>query len=209
MAREGRHRFFALVKMDAPQNPSEPLSRGIGLHGFRAAALALWGEEGLRTVAARLPDDARAATVDSIVLPVSWYAVRHTIAWEEAVWEGPAARDDATFHSFLDKGIELGFGRMRRFFIRLQSPEQIIHRAPEMWRYQHTHGTLTAVAKGNGATILLRDHPFTRHPLARRATAEVYRFIASLTQARGKGEVRQTHGSEGPDSLVVRLTWTT
>ncbi len=193
--------------MDAPQNPSEPFSRGIGLHGFRAAVVELWGADGLRAVAARLPDDARTETLDSIVLPVSWYPVRHTLAWDEAVWEGPAARDDATFHAFLDKAIELGFGRMRRFFIRLQSPAQVISRAPEMWRYQHTHGTLTAVAKDNGATIVLRDHPFTRHALARRATAEVYRFIASLTQARGKGEVRQTHGSEGPDSLVVRLTW--
>lgn len=195
--------------LKGPPSSSEPMSRGIGLHGFRAAVVELWGDDGLRAVAARLPDDARAETVDANVLPVAWYPVRHTLAWDEAVWDGPAARDDAAFVAFLDKAIELGFGRMRRFFIRLQSPEQILARAPEMWRYQHSHGTLTATATAQGATVVLRDHPFARHPLARRATAEVYRFIASLTQARGKGEVRQTHGSEGPDSLVVRLTWTT
>jgi hypothetical protein len=88
----------------------------------------------------------------------------------------------------------------------------MIARSPEMWSYQHTHGTLTAVAREGGATITLRDHPFTRHRLASRATAEVYRHIASMTRiARdggdGSGGVRETHGAEGPDALIVRLTW--
>jgi hypothetical protein len=198
--------------MDSPISLSEPLSRGIGLHGFRMALLAMWGEGGLRSVSARLPDDVRAATLESIVLPVSWYPVKYTIAWDEAVWDGPVGRDDAAFCAFLDKAIELGFGRMRRFFIRLQSPVRIIERSPEMWRYQHTHGTLAVVARDVGATITLRDHPFTRHPLARRATAEVYRHIASMTRLGRAADVEipgvhETHGAEGPDALVVRLSW--
>lgn len=190
--------------MDTPAPATEPMSRGIGLHGFRAAVTDIWGERGLRVVAERLPEDARAATLDEIVLPVSWYPVRHTIAWDEAVWEGLAARDDAAFFAFIDRSIDLGFGRMRRFFIRLQSPEKIIARSPEMWRYQHTHGTLSVAPRSGGATITLRDHPFVRSALVSRATAEVFRHIASMT---GRPSVRETHGAEGPDALVVRLTW--
>jgi len=200
--------------VDAPVNPSEPLSRGIGLHGFRMAALDLWGERGLRAIAERLPESTRAETLDAIVLPVSWYPVRHTLAWDDAAYDGPCARDDAAFRAFLDRAIDLGFGRMRRFFVRLQSAERLVARAPEMWRYQHTHGTLVVAPKlaeprGGasrqvGATLTLRDHPFARHPLARRATAEVYRYIAAMT---GRTSCRETHGAEGPDVLVVRLSW--
>jgi|SRR5579883_2247695 len=183
----------------------EPLTRGIGLHGFRAACAEMWGDLGFRAIAARLPDDARAATIDERVLPVSWLPTRFTVDWMEAVWEGPARRDDGALCAFIDRSIELGFGRMRTFFLRLQSVERMTQRAPEMFRYQHSHGTLTAALRGpTSSVVTLRDHPYVRHPVARRATGEVYRHIVVLS---GKKDVRETHGLEGPDTLSVRLSW--
>ena len=57
--------------MQPPPTTSEPLARGTVLHGYRAAAASLWGERGLGDIAALLPDDTRAATIDDLVLPAA------------------------------------------------------------------------------------------------------------------------------------------
>ena len=189
---------------DRPASPPEPMSRGIGMHGMRDAARALYGEAGMRAIAARLPEPTRRETMDQIVLPVSWYPVRFTLHWQDAIWDGPAARSDERFFQFVQRSIEQGFGRMRRFFLRLASVERMTARAPEMWRYQHTHGTLTSLVRGSTAQITLRDHPFVKDGLSRKATAEAWKHIVALSGRKG---ARSTFGVEGPDTLVVRISW--
>ncbi len=85
-------------------------------------------------------------------------------------------------------------------------------RAPELWRWQHTHGELAAVvdADGAGGVVTLKDHPYVEHPTSRRVTAESYRCIVTLAGGR---DVRVAWGDRltGPLSrareLVVQLSW--
>lgn len=174
------------------------------MHGMRGAARALWGDRGLRSIAERLPEETRRETFDQIVLPVTWYPARYTVDWNRAIWDGPAARSDDAFLRFVDESIEQGFGRMRRFFLRLASPERMHARTPEMWRYQHTHGTLSSVVRGDTATLTLRDHPYVKDSIMRKACAEAWRHIVVLS---GRKDARSTFGVEGPDTMVVRIGW--
>ena len=191
--------------MESRPPPGAPMTRGMGMHGTRAAALEMWGADGLRAIGARLPAATRVATLDEILLPVSWYPTQYSIDWLEAIWDGPAGRVDATLCAFVDRSIELGFGRMRRFFLRLASAELMIGRAPQQWRDMHTHGTLTATLLGrDGSMVIVRNHPYTKTALSRRVLAEAYRHLLTLS---GRREARETHGVEGPDALYVRLTW--
>jgi hypothetical protein len=182
------------------------MTRGISLHGMRAAASEIWGDAGLVAIADRLSLEARGATVDDIVLPVSWYPTRFIGEWVHAVWEGPAGQVDESMCAFMERGVELGFGRMRRFFLRLASLELMAARAPDMWRYEHTHGTFAAELRPDrrGVILSVRDHPFVRDPLTRRTESAVYRHILELS---GLRDVRETHAAEGQDTLVVRVTW--
>lgn len=192
--------------MHAPANPAEPHTRGIALHGMRTAAVELWGDDGLRAIADRLPPDVREASIDAIVLPVTWYPTRFNIEWVHAVWEGPAARDDAALCAWLNRAIERGFGRMRSFFLRLVSVDLMAARAPEMWKHEHTHGSLEVVLhpQKTSTTVTVRDHPFAKSALLRRAEAENYRHILALS---GLKDVRESHRADGPDAFVVQLSW--
>jgi hypothetical protein len=189
--------------MTRPIDPTEPFARGNVLHGFRAAAHELWGDEGLRVIGEHLSSEARAVSLESIVLAVSWYPVRFASAWHEAVWEGPARRDDAALCKFVARAVDLGIGRIRKVLFGFATPDMLFAKAPSIWRDQHTHGTLSAVREGKSKTIFtLRDHPYTKLPISRRFTAESYRYIGSLTGIRCK----ETHKLEG-DALVVRVEW--
>ena len=138
--------------------------------------------------------------------------MRFHMEWHRAVWEGPAAENDAAFCRFMQRAIEIGYGRMKRMVIGIASPEQLILRAPALWDTQHTHGKLTAEATSRGATLRLRGNPVTTQAISRRAMAEAYRTIASLSRATN---VKETHGLELDDThththahaLVVRITW--
>jgi hypothetical protein len=189
--------------MPRPVAPSEPYVNGNVFHGFREAALDVWDKQGLGEIEARLPDDAHADVVENIVLPVSWYPVRHAIAWHRAAWEGPARRNDADFCHFIDRSVELGFGRFKRALLAFATPEVLLSRASELWRSQHTHGTLDAQWEGEGAKMTLRDHPYVASPVSARLQAEAFRKIASLSRTR---VARERHGVQG-DALVVHLVW--
>jgi hypothetical protein len=205
------------------------LARGTIFTGFIAATRELWGERGLRDVRDRLHDDTRKATLDEIVLATSWLPVVHVIRWHEAIYEGLAAKDDAAFLRFVDRGLEQGFGRVQKFFLGFASPRLLIERAPSLWRKQHTHGKLTVTTSGDFdyalpeaqgssladkgesfvATVTLRDHPFIDVPLSRRALAEAWRHVLTLARVE---EVKESHsvettGHAGERALVARLTW--
>ena len=177
--------------------------------GFWGAVRDVWGDDALRDIAARLPPETRRATFDEIVLALSWLPSGYISDWHEAVWNGPAKQDDALFCRFVDRSVELGFGRMQRFFLKLATPKQLVERAPEMWRRQHTHGQITVSVRGHYehalpeaqgspsaddtaappvATVTLRDHPFVNRAVSRRALAEVWRHILTLARAKDATE---------------------
>jgi hypothetical protein len=198
-----------MASMAEPSVSQEPMARGSIIHGFRAAAVALWGEDALRAVADRLPAGTRAGTLEgAIVLPVAWIPTAFVVDWQLAVWEGLARRDDPTFCRFLDRGIDFGFGAFRRAFLKLVTPEQLVAKAPDLWKKQHTHGTLTASPRSEHAgrrtvVLSLRDSPMVENQVSRRAMAEIWRYIATFARVK---EVRETHGLEG-SALVARVTW--
>ncbi len=193
-----------------PPSSGEPHARGSVIHGFRAALVDLWGEEALASLAARLPLETRVATIDDMVLPFEWVPLEHVIAWHDALWTGPCAVDEHALARLVGRSIELGFGRFKSAFFTNVTPDRLVARAPELWRWQHTHGELSAVVDGESGVVTLKDHPYVEEPTSRRITAESYRYIVTMA---GGHDVRAAWGDRltGPSSrareLVVQLSW--
>jgi hypothetical protein len=184
----------------------EPLIRRWVLRAYRSAAHALYDANELATIAANLPDDARAETYDPPILHAEWLPDRYVIAWSFAVWDGPAKRTRAGYVRFSQKWMDLGFGRLRRALLNLASPRLLIERAPTMWREDHSHGNLEYEFEGEKAAVLrLRDSPYCELPQSRAAMAECFRYSISLARAK---DVSETHALESPGVLRVRLSWT-
>ncbi len=169
----------------------------------RAAAVELYGDGGLGDIAARLPPEVRRAVVDSAIVVDRWLPERFVIAWQEAVWEGPARKSDAEFRRYVDRVVDSGFGRVRRLLVNLVTPATLCTRAAELWHDEHTHGEISARPDGNVVVIRLRDHPYVTRPVSRLVMAESLRHAASLTRARSVGEAHRLDG----DALEVKLTW--
>src|SRR5580658_6754549 len=143
-----------------PPPPGEPCARGSVLHGFRAAAVDLWGNTGLDQVATRLPLSTRLATIEQIVLPFEWVPIEHVVAWHDALWAGPARADEQELARFIGRSIELGLGRFKSAFFSGITPERLIERSQDLWRSQHTHGDLTVAVEGTNGTVVLRNHAY-------------------------------------------------
>jgi hypothetical protein len=86
------------------------------------------------------------------------------------------------------------------------TPPRLAERAAELWRHEHTHGTLriesSDAARGD-ARLALRDHPFVREPLARIAISEGIRTVLSLSRAHN---VRERHAVLN-EVLFITLHW--
>ena len=121
----------------------EPCARGTNFIASKRAVLDLWGDEGLRIVTALLPNDARRATAEAVVITADqWLPERYGQAWFDAVWNGPAKRAIPEFRRFIDKRIDNGFGRVRRMLLQVATPSTLAPRVPALWRNDHTHGSL-------------------------------------------------------------------
>jgi hypothetical protein len=184
----------------------EQRTKGIVLHAMRLAVRDLWGEPGLAEIATLVSSDNRAATIDRPASPLEWYPERFLCEWHEAAWRGPAQMDDAELCRVIDRRVDLGFGRVRKALLGLVGPEGVMRRAGELWRHDHTHGTLavTADATARTATGTLTDHLYFEIPIARRAAAETFRYIVQLS--RGVKNARETHALHNK-VLTMRLTW--
>ena len=182
--------------------PGEPQAGQRVLVASRLAAVELYGADGLRAIGERLPAEAR-RFVDSALIEEPWLPERFVMAWQEAVWAGPAQLDDAQFRRWIHKTIELGFGRVRRLLVNLVTPATLCTRAAELWHEEHTHGTISAEPNGQEVLIRLREHPYTERAIARMVLAEGLRHAASLTRAKS---VTETHHMDG-NVLEVRLNW--
>ncbi len=186
--------------------PDEQLTKGIVLHAMRLAVLDVFGDAGLAEVAPRVSADTCAQTVDASASPLAWVPERFLVEWHEAVWDGPARRDDAALCRVINRRLDFGFGRVRKALLGLVGPEGVTRRAGELWKHDHTHGVfaVTTGSDGKSAAGTLSEHVFCESPIARRALAETFRYIVHLS--RGVKVARETHGLHGA-SLAIRVTW--
>lgn len=181
------------------------MSRGTILHSQRVSAQLQWGDEGVKAVLQRLSPETREATFGPAFTPLGWYPTRYIVEWVEAIHDVAARRDEQAVREWVDRAIDMSFGRVRRVFLRLATPTLLVQRAAELWRREHTHGVLTMESDvpARIARITLRDHPFTTTFASRIATSEIFRHVLSLSKARN---VRESHAlHEG--TLKVSLLW--
>jgi hypothetical protein len=182
----------------------EPTARRTIFAAFRHAAVDRFGEAGVRAIAERMTPECRAACIDAVVLSADFLPEKYVLEWYQAAWEGPALRDRAAYDAFLDRMIDHGFGRVRKFLLGIATPELIARKSAELWRHDHTHGELTHRMLGGTTFVLcLRDHPYLSTPLARSSIAEIYRHCTSLCRV---SNVRASHRLEG-EVLEVRIEW--
>ncbi len=183
----------------------EPCTRATQLLAFRSAALTLWGKQGWQTVLERLPPESRAAlVVDGLLVAVGWVPERHMVALAQAVFEGPAHSGAEAYREFVRQVIFLGFGRVRRLLVQFAPPSAVHNRAPELWRHDHTHGSIKVVHDATSAIIHVEHDVLTSTPLSCATAAEMFRTVISLTRAK---RVTETHELERPGRLRVELRW--
>jgi hypothetical protein len=180
-------------------------ARGTILMAFRDAALAMWGEPGLRDIGQRLPDEVRAKTLDVAAGNLDWVPENYVLAWYEAVWHGPCGQQRDAFLKYLDRMLDSGFGRVRKALLAVAKPSMILNRAPSLWQHDHTHGQLTVESlEAHSGKVKLSNHPYTSTSLGCMATAEIYRYCAALCRAR---EVTAVHYRDPSGALIVSLRW--
>jgi hypothetical protein len=184
----------------------EQRTKGIVLHAMRLAVLDVWGEAGLADVAPRISAENRRDTMDRSASPLEWLPERYLVEWHEAVWNGPARHDDEAFCRVINRRLDFGFGRVRRALLGLVGPEGVIKRSSELWKHDHTHGTLTASYETSKRTVTgtLSDHLFCEVPIARRALAETIRYVVQLS--RGVKKARESHGLRDK-ALFISVSW--
>lgn len=183
----------------------EPCARRTIFASFRRAAVDLWGEDGLRRIADGMSEEARRRCIDSIVIEEDMLPERFVLEWYEQAWMGPAGRDKEAYNRFLDRMMDHGFGRVRKFLLAMATPAVVARKSGELWRHDHTHGVLTPRAVSEHAfEMRLTDHPYVETPLARGSIAEIYRYAMSLARAK---DVRAKHRLEDDRTLVVSIEW--
>ena len=179
------------------------LVRRKSLIGFRAACEQMWGGEGLAALCAALPEEVRERTAGLRPLP-EWLPLGDLIAWHEAVWSGPAQRDEDVMARHARLTVDQGFGRVKRFVISALSPHGLAMRVGPLWREEYSSGELETLAiDDHSVQLSLRDHAYVDNPLMRFIIAEVYRHVLSMTRAR---HVTASHGVR-ERALVVLLRW--
>lgn len=183
----------------------EPCARRTIFASFRQAALDLWGDEGLLEIGARMSEEARHHCIDSAVIDQEMLPERFVQQWYEAAWNGPARRNRAVYDRFLDGMMDRGFGRVQKALLAFATPAMVARKAGQLWRHDHSHGTLVATVVGEKQIYLrLSDHPYVETPLARSSIAEIYRYAMSLARAK---RVLSKHWLEDPRTLTVQIRW--
>jgi hypothetical protein len=184
---------------------TEPIARALHVVAFRAAALEMWGPTSWDEVLDGLPRDSREALWQGgIVVATGWVAERHMVKLAEAVYQGPAHGSMEVYRNYIQKVIELGFGRVRRLLVQFAHPHTVLRRAPELWRHDHSHGELTIEIEEKSALTVVTHDVLTATQLSRATCAEMFRAVLSLTKAK---EVKQEHGLDADGRLRVLLKW--
>ncbi len=182
----------------------ESKARGTIFVAFREAAMELWGEHGLQLLASALPDDVRAGTLDSVMTSAGLYPERYAVAWFNAAYAVMSRRIDREFYAFLDSMMDHGFGRVRRALLRLATPAFLLDQAANLWRHDHSHGTLVSETTRGLGTLVLSNHEYVWDVVARAAVAEIFRYGVQLT---GAQQVTASHKITSPNVLTITLRW--
>jgi hypothetical protein len=170
----------------------------------RSAVFATWGESAWDDVVRRLSDEARADLLTRPIAPIDWVPERHMMNLSETVFAELCGSDLDAHRRFVGTFMAHGFGRIRRFFLGLASPEALLARAPAFWEHDHTHGALTVTVGRGEARAVLRDHAYVTTALSRETAAESFRVALSGTRAR---DVTATHRLTDDAALEVNFTW--
>jgi hypothetical protein len=171
--------------------------------GFRLACEERWGPEGLARAVELLPASIREATAGLMPLD-EWIPEDFIIAWSQAVWDGPARRNETEYRAYVSLTIKHGFGRVKKLLLGMMAPAQIAPRAPGLWRGEHTTGSLAVEVVGpHHLRCRLSDHPYVDAPLLRLAVAEAFRAVVGLTRA---ANVVETHPPRGAP-LLINIRW--
>lgn len=182
---------------------AEPMIRSIHIVASRDAVRDVFGEEALADTAQRMPERER-AEVFADHHPY-WCSERAMIALTFGIWEGPADRRRARLEVWLWRTVDNTFGRIRRAFLAMATPEKLIEHAPRFWKSDRTSGVLEGRVLGAGRGVFtLRDHPYTETPQARATVAEMLRYLVELTRT---PNVTETHALVEPGVLEVRIKW--
>jgi hypothetical protein len=186
---------------------AEAMARGTIFRAFRAAAVKCWGEAGLRTLAAQLPENVRSETVDrAAIVHTMWLPESHALAWMHAALAGPCGRQMPAFRTYIDRMMDEGFGRVRKLLLGIVTPHQLLQRASELWKYDHTTGALeVADLQPQQCNVYLRDHVYISESLSRVAIAEIYRY--ALTLCRRARNVEEATVVDESGALRVTLRW--
>jgi hypothetical protein len=198
----GDRRLTPTSPIELPVDESR--ARGTVFVAFREAAVEVWGEQGLRSLASSLPEDVRAATIDEMVVSLGFYPERYTIAWFNTAYAVMSHRSDREYYAFLDSMMDHGFGRVRRALLRLATPGFLLDQAASLWRHDHSHGTLVSETTRGLGTLVLSHHDYVRDTVARASLAEIFRYAVQLTGAR---QVTASHQVTSPNVLTVTLRW--
>lgn len=184
---------------------NEPVARRTIFAGFRQAALELWGEDGLAACAARLSAEARAHCIEPVAIKEEMLPERYVMEWYVAAWEGPAERNRQSYNRWLQRMMDLGFGKVRKLLLSFASVEMIARQSERLWSHDHSHGTLvTEMRSPVAATTTLSDHPYIDTPLGRASASEICRYAVSLARV---GHVTCAHRVGADRSLVMELAW--
>lgn len=175
--------------------------RGHTMLAFREAARELFGEQGLTRIGSRLPT----SMLTRIDQRSEWVPAEFVVAWAEAAWDCLLAHDEVALARYIDRMIDLGFGRVRRLLLAIATPQGVVRRATELWRGELTDGRLVSYGTSpTSARMVLHDHPFLESALLRAIVAEAFRY--SLALAGAKDAVAHHEGELG-GPLVVSLSW--
>jgi hypothetical protein len=184
--------------------PQEPHTRRAVFVALRTTALELWGANALRALGERMPERARRETIKPSAIVPEWLPEAHLMTWYDVVWEGPCAGQEGEYLRFIDRTMDHSFGRVRKALLSIASPPMLAAKAADLWRYDHTHGTLEAEKTGaRELRLTLRDSVQTSTDLSRRTNAELLRYACTLTRYK---EARAAYSMHG-DRLVVRIQW--
>jgi hypothetical protein len=189
--------------LSTPPPGDIPLARGTALFGLKASAEEMWGPSVVGEIARRLPAEARRA-IEEIAMPSSWLPEDHILHWCRGVWEGPAQMDDFAFSAYLGRAAFHGWGRFRKALLGIATPDMLATRAPDLWRRDHTHGTVTTELITGGAITRLSGGPYVKTEFSRLVIAETFRHIFRMTRVK---MVREKHALEPPDTLVIHWAW--
>ncbi|HMJ51200.1 MAG TPA: hypothetical protein VK540_03970 [Polyangiaceae bacterium] len=163
----------------------------------------MWGPIVYQALCSALPADVRDRTAGLQPLP-EWILLDDLIAWHEAVWNGPAKRDEQLMTKHIHATVDEGFGRVKRFLISTSTPLTLAPRVASLWGEEYSTGRLQAISiEERSVHLTLTDHPYIESPLMRYVIAEVFRHVVSLTRAK---DVRAAHAVRDA-ALVVVLRW--